>query len=66
MIQYNSNARLKPFLIDQLIDLLEQSSGRDNQVMKLVLPVSYKLLDDSSKTEMKQRTERLFKRLYAI
>lgn len=29
MIQYNSNARLKPALIDQLIDLLEYIQEKD-------------------------------------
>ena len=33
------------------------------QVNKLVLPLAYKMLDDS-RTEMKQKTEKLVKKLY--
>ena len=63
MIQFNSNARLKPALIDQLIDMLDQRSEKESHVFKAVLPLSYKLLDDN-KIEVKQRTEKLFKKLY--
>lgn len=51
MIQYNSNIRLKPALIDQLIDLLEHVQDKQTLV-KSVLPLAYKLLDDS-KNEVK-------------
>lgn len=66
MIQYNSNARLKPALIDQLIDWLEHVQEKDVQsLLKTVLPASFKLLDDN-KNEVKQRSEKLFKKLYSI
>ena len=64
MVQYNSNARLKPALIEQLIDLVESSPG-SGDIAKLVLPLSYKLLDDT-KPDVKSKTEKLFKRLYSL
>lgn len=74
IIQYNSNVRLKPALLDQLTDLLEHTSENKeyqnrNQfnmlIQKQVLPVSFKLLDDN-KNEVKSRTERLFKKLHQM
>ena len=35
------------------------------QINKLVLPLAYKMLDDS-RTEMKQKTEKLVKKLYFL
>ena len=69
MIQYNSNARLKPALIDQLVDILDNFQDvhyqQSVQLTKTVLPVAFKLLDDS-KNEVKLRTERLLRKLYSI
>ena len=65
MIQYNSNARLKPALIEQLIDILDHISDLSTQYQKLVLPISFKLLDDN-KNEVKQKTEKLLRKLYQI
>jgi hypothetical protein len=66
MIQYNSNARLKPALIDQMIDWLDHVQEKDvHSLLKTVLPASFKLLDDN-KNEVKQRSEKLFKKLYSI
>ena len=66
MIQYNSTSRIKPALIDQLIDLLDlTSAGSESQVVKVVLPASYKLLDDN-KNEVKTRTDRLIKKLFSM
>lgn len=69
MIQYNSNARLKPALIDQLVDILDNYQDVHYQqsvhLTKTVLPVAYKLLEDN-KNEVKQRTERLLRKLYAV
>ena len=65
-IQYNSNIRLKPALIDQLIDLLDHIRGDSTQILiKQVLPLSYKLLDDN-KNEVKSRVERLIRKLHSI
>ncbi len=56
MIQYNSNARLKPALIDQLVDILDNYQDvhyqQSVQLTKTVLPVAFKLLEDS-KNEVK-------------
>ena len=65
MIEYNSNARLKPALIEQLIDILDHISDLSTQYQKFVLPIAFKLLDDN-KNEVKQRTEKLLRKLYSI
>jgi hypothetical protein len=64
MIQFNSNIRLKPALIDQLVDLLDTVQA-DQTVVKTVLPLAYKLLDDN-KPEVKSKTEKLFKKIYSL
>ena len=63
MLLYNSNARLKPALIDQMIELLDNTQDKDQQIVKVVLPLSYKLLDDN---QVKLKTEKLFKKLYSL
>ena len=69
MIQYNSNIRLKPALIDQLVDILDNYQDVHYQqivhLTKTVLPVAFKLLEDN-KNEIKSRSERLLRKLYSI
>jgi hypothetical protein len=60
MIQYNSNARLKPTLIDQMLDLIEFV---EPQALKSVLPTAYKLLEDNN-GQIKLKTEKLVRKLY--
>jgi len=45
-----------------MIDLLDHL---DPQSLKLVLPISYKLLEDN-KGDIKLRTEKLFRKLYSL
>ena len=57
---------MKAALIDLMVDLLEQALERENnQIIKIVLPLSYKLLEDN-KNDVKSKTEKLFKKLYSL
>lgn len=48
LIQFSSNIRLKPLLIEQLMDLIENTSEQKSSfIQKSILPIAYKLLDDN-------------------
>eukprot|EP00347_Sterkiella_histriomuscorum_P009023 403342823 len=65
-IQFSSNSRLKPLLIDQLSDMIPQiNEQKQSYIIKTVLPVSFKLLDDN-RSDVKQKTEKLLKSIYQI
>jgi len=51
--------------VDQLIDMLEHLSELTATQQKLIVPISFKLLDDN-KNEIKSRSEKLIKKLHSL
>lgn len=66
LIQFSSNARLKPLLIEQLMDMVENLKDQKTSIIqKSIVPLAYKLLDDN-RAEAKGKTEKLLKQLHSV
>lgn len=63
---FSTNQRQKSAIVEQLIDVVEVAlEGDTESTLKQVLPLSFKLLEDT-RADVKQRTERLLKKLNCL